>query len=481
MKQLLILLFIMGTFSTSTAQNPARYMLKGIVSVKGAENQNVKNVSVKIDGGNTRPTDNSGYFALDCGSKKVGDKVTLQVIATGYVVLSLNGMIKPDKKNTLEVVLSTDTRPISIEIQKESELKSDYEQGLTTLKTQIATQNQILKTLSAKAGVTNAELVTNKATREKVEKDLQVVLSKLDSIGKSVKVNGFLPILEQIDITKQQLSATLSQLEITIKANQAEIMKGLDELTERDDKTKFKLTGLSDDAFNRWNIIGKTNITPTVIRDDKIIINLDIDKTYQGNPLLIKLIWNGQNRELVGGIGDGISFEPTKTLTWQFSKEGLKKESILTGNKLNIFVYSKYNMPIKKGMGWEIAVTGVGLASSIYGLILRNRALSDYEIYKSKTDENDAVYTYAPTMNRRNGVFEQANKAYGQSPYFGYIGGAVAATGLIFLVKKIKWNKAVKDARRKSMLDFVPDTKRVIVAPISSPSGSLGLGIGIKY
>jgi hypothetical protein len=478
MKQLLILLCTISTLGTSIAQNTP-YTLRGVVTVKGAENSPVRNVSVKIIGGNTRPTDNSGYFTLECGNKKVGDRVILQVMATGYAVLSLNGLIKPDKKNTVEVVLSSDTRPISIEIQKESELKSDYEKGLNQLNNQITTQNQQLKKLSDKTVVSSEELVANKNAREKIQADLKAVFNKLDSIGNSVKINGFLPILEQIDGTKKQLSDTLKQLEITIQANQAEIMKGIGELTERDDKTKFKLTGLSDDAFNRWNIVGKINITPTLIHDDKMIIKLEIDKVYQNDPLLIKLIWKEQNRELVGGIGDNLPFEPTKQLTWQFFKEGLKKEDILTGNKLNIFVYSKYNMPLKKGMGWEIGAIGAGVASIVYGLTLIKPAYADHDIYKAFTNENDPVFSLIP--DRREGLYSQADGQFVRSQVFEYFGGAVAATGLIFLIKKIRWNKAVDDARRKSMLDFVPSQRRPLVAPIPSPSGSLGLGFGIKF
>lgn len=471
MKQLLILLFIMGTLGTSIAQTP--YLLRGIIIVKGAENKPINNVSVKIIGSNPTNPDSYGGFTLECVGKKAGDKVALQLTATGYVVLSLNGLIKPDRKNILEITLPSDVFvPIKIEIQKESELKSDFEKGLTKLNNQIAAQTQQLKALSAKTAGTNAERAITQQSIEKINQELKVVLQKLDSIGKPAEVNGFLPLVEQIGETRKQL-------EKTIETNQREIIQGLDDLTERDDKQNFRETAISDEAFNTWNIIGKINITPLSIKKDKIVMNLDIDSAYQGNPLLIKLIWNGQNRDHVSGTGDGISFEPTKKLTWEFSKEGLKKEDILTGNKLNIFVYSKYNMPTKKKLTVDIIATSVGSVSLAYGLILRDKALKDYAIYKSKTNENEPVYD--PITNRRNGLFDRADKQYSQAPFFGYIGGTVAAAGIFFLVKKIVRNKAVVKARRKSLLDFVPDKQRVIIAPVASPSGSLGLGVGMKF
>jgi hypothetical protein len=471
MKQLLIILFIMSTICTAIAQTT--YLLRGVVIVKGAENKKVNNVSVKVIGGNTSTTDSYGSFTLECKDKKAGDKIMLQIIAIDYVVLSLNGYIKPDKKNIIEVTLSTDSyTAIKIEIQKESELKNDYEIGLNKLKNQIDAQTRLIKTLSTKTNVTNAEREANNESRKKIDKELQGLREKLDSIGKSAEVNGFIPLLHQIEESRKQIVEIL-------KINFDAIEKGLEDLIERDDKTKFKATAISDDAFNRWNIINKTNITPVSIQKDKIVINLDIDKTYQDNPLLIKLIWSGQNKELVGGTGDGVSFEPTKKLTWEFSKEGLKKEDILTGNKLNIFVYSKYNMPQKKNMALEITAIGVGMASVVYGLILNNKSSKDYDIYKSIRDENNTVYE--PINDRRDGLFSQANASHVQSQYFEYIGGAIAAAGIVFLVKKIGWNSDVKDAREKSLLDFIPDKKRVIIEPIKGPSGTIGLGLGMQF
>lgn len=226
---------------------------------------------------------------------------------------------------------------------------------------------------------------------------------------------------------------------------------------------------LDPKSYNRWSIVKKENVK-AIIDDDKVVIELNnISDFYRERTLYIKLSSNDGNMRVtkVDGTGENLKYESTKKIIWRYNADEVLKITASNAEKLRISVYAMNNKPEKAGgLGLAIGSTVVGTGSIVYSFIVRNQALSDYNIYKSKTDENDAAYSTV----KREDLYTNANNTYKKSQMFLGVGSVLAVLGTSWWIKKASINRQAAEAG----FAYLHEKKRWTIEPLIANNGCVG-------
>jgi hypothetical protein len=231
------------------------------------------------------------------------------------------------------------------------------------------------------------------------------------------------------------------------------------------------IVNINPNSYNKWSIIQKENVKAT-IDDEKLIIQItNISNDYSNQTLSIKLLSNDGNMTIktVDSTGDNLKFEKNKTITWRYKIDDVTKNIASDGDKLRLGVYTMNDKPQKVGgLGLSISSVVLGAGSIGYGIVQRDKALKDHAIFKSKTNENDAVYS---TITRED-LYKKANDSYQQAQIFIVGGVVVAALGVWSWIKKASTNNQAKDAG----YGYVPtEKKRWKIEPLVTANGEMGI------
>jgi hypothetical protein len=264
-------------------------------------------------------------------------------------------------------------------------------------------------------------------------------------------------------------SARLEQMGIAYD----EEKEAVDKVTQDAQAANKTSIAIDPKSFNRWCIVKKENVNAT-IDEDKVVIELNnISAQFRERTLWVKIASNDGNLRVtkVEGTGQSLKYEANMKIVWRYRADGMTKSIASSAEKIRISVYAMNNLPQKaEGLGMSIGMTVVGAGCLAVGLIDRNKALADYKIYKTLTDENDAAYTTV----KRNDFYANANAKYIKSQVL-MAGSIVGILGAAWCINKIKINRQAEEAG----FALIPEKKRWTIEPIVSNTG--GIGIGIKF
>ena len=242
-------------------------------------------------------------------------------------------------------------------------------------------------------------------------------------------------------------SARVEQMGIAYDEEKA----ALDRTTQTANAANRTAISIDPKSFNRWSIVKKENVKAT-IDDDKVVIELNnISDFYRERTLSIKISSSDGNMRVnkVEGTGENLNYQANKKIIWRYNEDEVPKITASSAEKLRLSVYAMNNKPQKaNGIPLAITTTAIGIGSTVYSFMIRNQALSDYNIYKSKTNENNPFYT----AGNRDAFYSKANTKYIQSQLFLGAGSIMAVLGSVWWVKKATINRQAKEAGFASIL-----------------------------
>lgn len=345
--------------------------------------------------------------------------------------------------------------------------------------------------LNKKIDALKIQIETNKNSNLQLNKTL---IDNMHSYEAELKasLNERKDLIQSIDIKFNEFKnefKRLNTLDTLTLQNLLGVQKEISNFNERYNNS-LKTKSLAPES--KWNLIKSEDVrldfreTTLTLQNKNLykgpVIRFDIQlkRIFKENDLDVRVCFglNKNKKETSFFVLKNSASNSELIITWPFKLDSVDEKEIVP-ERMQIFVYRKDNLPDRPSSPiLGITSSALGIGAVVYSSILENQASLDYNIYKTKINENDPIYNNSPTG--RADLYTKANSKHKIGQFLLGGGGVLTVLGA---VQCLRFIAAHKERKRSDFYasDFIIKKRKLVLEPILASGNNVGFGINLNF